>query len=67
MDHRHSIPETKLSLVTMYLKDYYNLVKKNLQTIGNPEVVINVKKQRGPGYSTFSLQEGKGKYVLNRT
>ena len=65
MDLRHSIPETKLSLVKMYLKNYYNLVKKNLQAIGDPEVIINVKKRRGPGYSTFSLQEGKDKYILN--
>ena len=47
------------------LKDNYDVIKKNLQEIGNPDVTINVTRKRGPGYFTFKLQEDKGKYILN--
>ena len=65
IDGRYELSGTKVSFVKKCLKDNYDVIKKNLQAVGNPEVIINVLKQRGPGYFTFKLQEDKGKYILN--
>lgn len=65
INRKYGLSETKVSLVKRCLKDDYDVIKKNLQAIGNPEITINVTKQRGPGHFTFKLQENNGKYILN--
>ena len=65
IDGRYTLSETKVSFVKRRLKDNYDVIKKNLQAVGNPDVIINVTKQRGPSHFTFKLQEDRGKYILN--
>lgn len=65
IDGRYKLSGTKLSFVKDCLKNNYDVIKKNLQTIGNPSITIKVQKQKGPEHFTFMLQEDKGKYILN--